>query len=940
METFDLLESVQPEEGWFAITGIRNNLVSQEFAADREEANEIVARLLAKKHDVYFGVAKFRDSKSRTKSNVQALRAFWLDIDCGPDKTKQGKGYETQQDAIAALKNFIRVTRLPDPVIVNSGRGLHVYWPLEESISRVKWEPIAARLKALCLEKGLLVDPAVFEVSRILRVPGTLNYKSDPPTAVSVLRPAEATSFEGFCSLLGTLPPQEKAPFEPRAERQFSAMGQAFADAALSRFTTVMTKGCKQLDSCYEERATLPEPRWVDALSIANACVDRTEGITLVSEGHPDYDPAEADRKAAGMKHPHSCKTFENNNPGGCSGCKWIGKISNPVVLGREFTPSEEKVKEIVNPDNGTTVKTTIPPIPWPFFRKEGGGIFKEGSGPDSIDEQVSRFDFFVTRRMEDPEVGDVAVMEYHTPYDGVRVFSVSNRVSSDRMEMRRILASKGLTGGDKYSSLLLQYVLTAVFELHSTKKAEKMRLQFGWADKHSKFIVGDKEITVEGNFYSPPSTVTTNMADHLVAVGTLDKWKEVFALYGRKGLEPNAFAALTAFGAPLFQFTGQTGAVINLIDSNSGSGKTTALRMCNSVWGHPLRLCMTQEDTLNSKMLKLGVLCNLPAVVDEITNMTAQELSVFNYAITQGRGKDRVKQSSNELRYNSTTWSTMALCSSNASFYEKLELLKSSPDGERMRLFEYHLMKSNAIEVEHAKEMFDFQLMENYGHAGVIYAEFLVKNYEYVRTMVTGLQRKIDHELQLSARERFWSATLAANFVGGLLAKRLGLIDWELEPIFKWAMAQALTNRADVAPVLIDAGHILGDYINAHVQNVLVVNAFEDPKSRKELLPNVLPTRELSIRYEPDTKMLFLAMRPFREYCAKYQINYRETLTTFKASGMFLRADTKRLGAGMKMAAGPVHCLVFDGGHKDFQIDIEQMVPEFPEQPDDAGGG
>ena len=70
-------------------------------------------------------------------------------------------------------------------------------------------------------------------------------------------------------------------------------------------------------------------------------------------------------------------------------------------------------------------------------------------------------------------------------------------------------------------------------------------------------------EITKDGVFYSPPSTVTEDVVDKVLVMGDFEKWKEVFNLYAKPGLEPHAFAALTAFGSPLLKFTGLEGAII-----------------------------------------------------------------------------------------------------------------------------------------------------------------------------------------------------------------------------------------------------------------------------------------------------------------------------------------------------------------------------------------
>jgi uncharacterized protein (DUF927 family) len=169
------------------------------------------------------------------------------------------------------------------------------------------------------------------------------------------------------------------------------------------------------------------------------------------------------------------------------------------------------------------------------------------------------------------------------------------------------------------------------------------------------------------------------------------------------------------------------SGAIINVIHSSSGSGKSTALFMCNSVWGHPVKNASIWKDTFNAKMHRLGVMNNLPNTIDEITNTSPTEFSDLSYSISQGRGKNKMRGSVNEERVNLTSWNGMTLTSSNASFYQKLGAAKDSPDGESMRLLEYEIKPNNLIDVQVGKQMFDHQLRENYGFAGEIYAQWLV---------------------------------------------------------------------------------------------------------------------------------------------------------------------------------------------------------------------
>ena len=228
MTNFDLLSTVQPATGWFAVLGIKGVDDTKQYLVEtREEADDIAAKLVQQQRNVFFGVAKYKDGSGRKKSNVLALKSFWLDIDCGPTKAqvnpKTGKpdGYIDQAAGLAALKQFCKHIGLPKPVLVNSGRGLHVYWPLTEEITREEWEPVAARLRELCVTHKLYVDPSVFEVARILRIPGTLNFKDNPPSTVSVMAVATPVSYQSMRDILGV----KNLP-APAAPRGLTALGK------------------------------------------------------------------------------------------------------------------------------------------------------------------------------------------------------------------------------------------------------------------------------------------------------------------------------------------------------------------------------------------------------------------------------------------------------------------------------------------------------------------------------------------------------------------------------------------------------------------------------------------------------------------------------------------------------------------------------------------
>jgi len=939
MPTFDLLNAVLPPEGRYCVIGI-GKYADQHFVDTREEVEELAKRFTERKIGAFFGCAKFGSLNNRTHENAKYFRALWMDIDCGPTKgvpDSKGiiKGYLDQQTGLDELKKFCITVGLPRPILVSSGYGVHAYWLLDKTISRREWEPLANRLRELCSEQGLIVDPSVFEASRILRIPGTFNFKQEEPKEVTVINSLTYhMTYQSVKDLLGAPEPKDDVPdFIPRS---MSPMMEALMGNKVKRFSTIMIKsangeGCNQLMHCYENQNNIEEPLWRSALSIAAFCVDGDKAAHKLSSDHEGYDAVEVDSKVNNLRSkggPHHCATFAKQNPQGCQGCIHHGKIKSPIMLGVEIEEAGAEDNEYtVEKEDGTVEVQQIPEYPFPFFRGVKGGIYIR---PESEEEQaklVYEHDFYVVKRMRDPEIGEVALFRLHLPHDGVREFSISTMAISSPDELRKQLAQHGVVAHKTQYDSLARFVVFFIKNLQYLKKAETMRTQFGWVEGDSKFILGDREITKDGSFYSPPSSTTKDVAEKLIPKGTMEKWKEAFNMYARPGLEAHAFAALTAFGSPLLKFTGLEGAIINVIHPESGQGKSTTLFMCNSVYGQPKELTSMFKDTFNAKMHQLGVMNNLPNTIDEITNLSGMEFSDMAYSISQGRGKNKMKGSTNELRINNTKWQGITLCSANASFYEKLGVAKNTPDGESMRLLEYRIEPNNVIGVQEGKEMFDHQLRENFGHAGDIYIQWLVNHMEEAVALTRKIQARIDKEVQFSQKERFWSAVAACNIAGGLIASNLGLHDYDMKAVYEWLKGMLGNMRSDIQAPTSSPTTILGEFVNAHINNALVVNGEVDARSNLQSMPMLEPRGELLIRYEPDTKHLFIAAKQFKDFCVGQQINYKATLKELGELNVYMEGVNKRMSKGMKVVSPAVRVLKFDASVSEF-LHIDALVP------------
>ena len=400
MATTELLSAVLPSEGWYCIVGLKaGNKPRQTFHETLDECEQAIAGLMEDEYNAYFACSKYETNKSRTQPNAKYIKAFWLDIDCG-----EGKDYPSQGEGLAALKNFCKATGLPKPTVVNSGRGLHIYWRLSRTITAEEWKPVAERIKYLCEEYDFHVDPSrTADLASILRVPETLNFKDDPPKPVSIICLSDEIEYETVKSQLGVLvaPPEFNVP-----RQELNELTKALANNEEKWFKIIIKKtikgeGCAQIHKIATEQETVNYELWRAGLSVAWACEDRDTAIHKISERHQEYDFQETIRKAMDTGGPQKCVTFEKWNPSGCEGCPHKGKIVGPIALGRKIVKAraEDNFVEVdaKSPEVPVT-KITIPEYPFPYFRGKQGGVYIEIADNDPI--LVYQHDLYVVKRM------------------------------------------------------------------------------------------------------------------------------------------------------------------------------------------------------------------------------------------------------------------------------------------------------------------------------------------------------------------------------------------------------------------------------------------------------------------------------------------------------------------------------------------------------------
>jgi len=928
MQTKEFLQSIWPDNGFYCIVGKdQKNIITPKFVNTINDAVTVSNKLLEDKQDVYFACSSWVENTERKAVNAKEQRIFWLDIDCGFDvKKRKWKDYETKDAALVALRNFTDTTGLPAPTIVDSGNGIHCYWPLTEPIDKAIWKPVAEGLKFLCVKQGLKADGAcTADMARILRVPGTKNFKDEAnPVEVTVLNQGVATPFDEIASLIPI-----HLSDKPKAKRPLDEATKAILGNNSSKFMKILERcrkddGCPQLTHIVTKQASIEEPLWRSGLSIAAYCEDSEAAIHNISKHHPDYDYARTEAKANGIPGPHTCKQFEGLRPEGCEGCKHKGKITSPIELGRVVLRAKgvDNVIQARSEALGETVTYHVPDFPYPYFRGKNGGVYKTIDNEEDEGILVYDYDFYLVDILNDKDAsGFCAWFKIHLPQDGVQEFIAPLTQLLARDEARKILAAKGIVRNGKRLDNVIDYIMAVIENQQRQKASTPMYKQYGWTQDFKKILVGNREISAFGIKFVPVSDDIKDINPALGKKGSYDLWKKAISVYERPGMELRAFGFFCAFGSFLMPFfkSKEKSAVINLYNPESGQGKSTILQAMTSVYGNPAmnaNLIQLWGDTGNAVINRMGYMNNLAAAVDEFTKVTADQLHEYLKFMTTGRGKNRMDSSGkNKERHNDTVFNLISVVSSNKDFRTVIFSENAKASGEMARFLQIRIDEDKTLTKEEADEYFEL-LPDNYGHAVEVYAQWLIANIDSVQVKLKETQVAIDKAWNITGRERKYSATLAAVFLGAKIARELGIHNIDPVPV-QVAVRKALeVSREQLKHQDFDAMETLTSFLYENLKNTLVINSQIDSRSNLQEAPLLKPFNELRVRIEPDNKLIYIPCSIMRQHLDDLgNVDYDDFIKQLKDNKILHRmsGENKIMHKGLDISGGKQRCLWID---------------------------
>lgn len=912
----DFYKKVLPSKGVYCVADIdpETKRTRHKFV---ESIDDLVTAIEDKKQhntNVFVALSSF-SGYSRKADEAQYVRSFFVDLDVG-----EGKGYATKQDALGALDLFLADAGLPPPVRVDSGGGVHAYWIFDTDVPATEWKPYAEKFKQVCLTHNLHIDPVVTaDLARILRCPETYNFKTEPPIPTKLLDSAMPVYvFDEFKEYLGEIAQDPMSIIQsiPKGmtEEQRRAAGLDNFENSFQKIidATRDGRGCAQIKFAIEHAATLPEPIWHSALSIAQHCTDRLQAIKIVSEGYPNYDEQTAIRKAAetqGM--PHGCDKFNERNPGVCEGCPNRGKITNPLALGKTFlqAPATQETELVEKPHvNGTKVAMlkSLPQELYPFVYGNNGGIYYLVSDEDEVTGEkvnkpvlISTYDLFPTKRIYSITDGECLLMKTILPNDPEREFLLPLKSVYAAEKFKETLASNGVlfNPGNREVGFLMQYVIKWGQYLVNKSSAEVMRMQMGWTANRESFVLGSKEYTRDGKILeSPTSPLCRGIAKHLTQAGSYDVWKELANELNRPGLELHAFTMLCGFASIMMEYTSTSGVTISLT-GESGAAKTGALYANLSVWGHPKDLSVLDatENGMTGRFLGLH---NLPFGLDEVGNMLPKTLSQLIHKISQGKSKIRMQASVNAEREHEMSASLIAVFTSNHSLYDKLASLKSDPNGEVARLIELSIRKAQVLQDNPrlGREIFD-KFRFNYGWAGPDFIKAVYKEGDYeIEKKVDYWTNRFKEDFGEDTAYRFYENLVAGVFMSGEITNKYGITKLDLERVYRVIVGAMISIRDNVVKInSVNYESILSDFINKNQTGILAI---------KDHKVNMEPRSALCIRVENDVNKMWISKTEFDKYLHEMNISTTEFLFQVNALGISVKAGrdvTKRMNSGWK---------------------------------------
>lgn len=948
MQTVEFLRGVLPEGSWYFAA---KWIVNKDYARGgymvhtaHNTIENLAADVIATSDEgttSYFALASYAQpsyigddgkTKRREKENAEWVKSTWMDLDCGPGDDKP---YKTQRDALAALSQFIKDSKLPKPTyIVSSGGGLHIYWTFKQRIPAKLWIMQALKLKTIASKLGLKADPSrTADVVSVLRPVGANNYKLDVPRPVELLRQYDEIGIKTWVNRLRELEAELGvfAPDPPSAtKRQRKANDDLLGgEIHLPSDAERIADRCPTIAAMrLSEGADQEEPLWFACIGVlifteqSDAICHAWSTAWTNDKGETysfDACQAKIDQRRASGYGPTGCEYIREQVGSSCAGC--TRKCKSPISLG--YPDPVHAATEVIQPKDETevdaeVVEVALPSIPSCLgdfrFDPSRGGLtrkVKDEDGNESWSVVCSAFptieylyittdgDHFAHLRTrtrpgvwEECDIPTAALAE------------------GGRSLMKALGGRGGIVARDQQG--LTKFMQTWYDNLRESQDLEVMRRQMGWQPDGS-FVLGARRFLPDGS--EMPCTLSkelTSIAEAHITAGELATQVDLLdALYNKHHHEPFQFVLAAGLGSVLLPLIhdGPIGIPIALWSAHSGGGKTTVCQAAVSLWGkHTGNGQQASADGITEYAVYVmaGMRRHLPTLVDETTMWEPVRVANFAYLYSQGVAKVQGSATGGLRDNTARNWSNFMFTTGNKSLIDTMEASIANCAPQVARVFEIEVpkLRLDAREGEIVRELWN-----HHGHIGERFIRFVVKNREKTQAAVTATYRRLIDEVDSSTDARFWLHTVACVIVANRIATRLGLFRWDAAALEAWSAKQVKFLRG----LSNDLGEDLEDTLDRMLTDlkpqILVTDDWgRMPSSPATIHPEfrLASTAIVGGRYLHKPNTLYLATKKVRQWCAANRIPFRQFTDKLVIAGWLVDPKAKHaLTAGTAIGAG-----------------------------------
>lgn len=895
--------------------------------------------------DIYFCLSsQNNDSGHRARHTALGVAALWMDIDIKPDT------YASREDALAALMYFCRLVEIPEPsVLISTGGGLHAYWYSDRTLTTNEWQPYADALKTVAKNASLKIDAGVTgDISRVLRVPGTNNYKYDPPRPVKLLasycngkRHDFAVTFAG---ILGMAPASTSGatilPF-PIASGFADLPPQPLGQGVIVRelpplpFEPIKAE-CGWLREAYETGGKeYDNNQWNLTTLAATFLQNGRDYAHRFGDQHPTYvlDKTDEmyDRKVRERKtNPNigwpQCKTIADLNSKHCATCSHLKQAKSPLNIGYEAIGPDIDNEEM------RLLGGSCPPelrLPEGFCIDEKGRIcafFPTRVAGRKV--QPGRLVLCLLTQIKDPS------FQFKDGQYGLG-FSSSTEItgwgavflSSANCRLGKIIAYLSekfvlVATGKEAAEMTEKFMVSWLDKLRQEDKAARDQGTMGWRYENSErvgFVYGGKLFHENGTEIPLIGATDDEFRSWYAPQGKSEVWRQAAKLLtDRKRPELDIIISI-AFAAPLATFAGTLYGAMLSVWGEPGTSKSTAQQVAAAVWGHPKQTRESLNSTPKSVQRRLGLCRNLPAYWDDVQDERHQ-LALFDCMFVAAEGAEGGRLNPDATMKARLEWQTLMVACSNASFVEYLIKKQKSTTAGMRRVFEIEFNKGEPepgiINAVDAGRIFQ-QLERNFGTVGVEYAKLLAREHREINLMVADTINHFSQRVQGTGDESYWWGICGVLIVGATLANRLGA-ELDVDAMEEFLVETFLRNRKIRGTEGTEGGsyenteQTLTAFLNLFVgsgNTIFVDRMYESRYTAVHEVHKPDTGHPIYVQIARDERKLVFSKRAFREFMNKNEIQPRQV---FNGLIKFFHAKEARLtlGAGTVYAQTQELCI------------------------------